>query len=249
MKKKVVMFLIITCILGVGYKITNKSEIDSEKGKDAVVHLNDLAQKGNVNNEVTESDSASKEESAKETAKVSSEIKNEATSNLSKNKSNAAEENQKIASNVTSQGKKYMFPTDDPIRATPNNGHYTVKVKISEQKIYVYNGTTLVRTMSCSTGIDENGYSTPSGHYKINGYFGQSFFSNKYNEGARYWVGFIGSQYLFHSVPTGANGEIITSEAEKIGEEASHGCIRMSVNDAYWFYETIPQGSDVVIEK
>ncbi|MDD7793590.1 L,D-transpeptidase [Clostridium sp. 'White wine YQ'] len=250
MKKKVVMFLIIICALGIGYKFTKNSEINSKKSKDTVEYLKELTGNGNINTnkDVNESFSSSEEEITEETTQVNKEIKNESLNNQSTNKSNILGESQKDMSNISSQGKKNSFPTDDPIRAIPNNGHYTVKVKINEQKIYVYNGTTLIRAMSCSTGIEERNYDTPLGHYKINGYFGQSFFSNKYNEGARYWVGFIGSQYLFHSVPTGANGQIITSEAEKIGKKASHGCIRMSVNDAYWFYETIPQGSDVVIE-
>ncbi|WP_238881899.1 L,D-transpeptidase [Clostridium sp. YIM B02551] len=250
MKKKVVMFLIVACAFRLGYIGINKDEINSKKSKDTVEYLKELTENGNINTnkDVNEAFSSSKEENTKETAQVNKEIKNESLNNQSTNKSNILGASQKDISNISSQGEKNNFPTDDPIRATPNNVHYTVKVKINEQKIYVYNGTTLIRAMSCSTGLEEGDYDTPLGHYKINSYFGQTFFSNKFNEGARYWVGFIGSQYLFHSVPTGANGQIITSEAEKIGEKASHGCIRMSVNDAYWFYETIPQGSDVVIE-
>ena len=75
---------------------------------------------------------------------------------------------------------------------------------------------------------------------------GNHFIVINIKEGARYWVGFNGAEYLFHSVPTGEDGQIIATEADMIGKKASHGCIRLSVDDAFWFYETIPEGADVV---
>ncbi|HAH78565.1 MAG TPA: L,D-transpeptidase, partial [Ruminococcaceae bacterium] len=36
--------------------------------------------------------------------------------------------------------------------------------------------------------------------------------------------------------------------ADKLGEPASHGCIRLPVEDAKWIYDNIPEGTKVVIE-
>ncbi|MBK1811184.1 L,D-transpeptidase [Clostridium sp. YIM B02505] len=57
----------------------------------------------------------------------------------------------------------------------------------------------------------------------------------------------MGATYLFHSLPVDSNGHIIEEEAAKLGTPASHGCIRLIPNDAFWFYENIPKGSDVEI--
>lgn len=127
----------------------------------------------------------------------------------------------------------------------------TVKVDISEQKVYVYNGNKLIRTMICSSGIENEDYKTPRGTYIINesgAKKGEWFYSNKYQEGAKYWVGFIGGTYLFHSVPMDINKNIIEEEADKLGTPASHGCIRLNMDDAYWFYNNIKSGTKLVIQ-
>lgn len=43
------------------------------------------------------------------------------------------------------------------------------------------------------------------------------------------------------------NQQVIKSEAEKLGEKASHGCIRLTVSDAKWIYEHIKTNTKVVI--
>ena len=64
--------------------------------------------------------------------------------------------------------------------------------------------------------------------------------------GANWWVSFYGD-YLFHTVPTDSDGNYIVSEAEKLGRPASHGCLRLTVSDAKWIYDNIPDGTTVVI--
>jgi lipoprotein-anchoring transpeptidase ErfK/SrfK len=136
-------------------------------------------------------------------------------------------------------------------KEAPSSKGYSVKVDISKQRTYVYKDGTLIKTMICSTGIENASTRTPRGSYIINQSGvkkGEWFYSSKYEEGAKYWVGFIGGTYLFHSVPMDANKNIIQSEAEKLGTPASHGCIRLSVQDAYWFYKNIPSGAKLVIQ-
>jgi lipoprotein-anchoring transpeptidase ErfK/SrfK len=52
---------------------------------------------------------------------------------------------------------------------------------------------------------------------------------------------------LIHSVPFDENGEMIVEEFEKLGNPASHGCIRLRLEEAKWLYETLPLGVKVVI--
>ncbi|MFA6809055.1 MAG: L,D-transpeptidase, partial [Eubacteriales bacterium] len=52
---------------------------------------------------------------------------------------------------------------------------------------------------------------------------------------------------LFHSVPMDKNKNIIEEEEKKLGSPASHGCIRLEVDQAKWIYDNIPQGTPVHI--
>jgi lipoprotein-anchoring transpeptidase ErfK/SrfK len=55
------------------------------------------------------------------------------------------------------------------------------------------------------------------------------------------------NSYLFHSTPFDKDGNIILEDRLNIGKPASHGCIRLDVEDAKWFYESIPSGVTVNI--
>lgn len=118
-----------------------------------------------------------------------------------------------------------------------------IDVSIGEQVVRVYSGNDVIYTMIASTGINDW---TPRGHYTIR-YRGDSFYNAREGMGARNWVGFIGTTYLFHSVPTDAAGNYIPSEAEKLGSPASHGCVRLTVGDAVWFRDQVPDGTPVDI--
>lgn len=163
-------------------------------------------------------------------------------------KENTQKESKDVFSNTSSKANKYIFPSENPVRAKPGKDKFLVKVSISEQKVHIYKNDGEIKTMSCSTGLTGKDKETPLGKYKINDYFGQSFYSEEYKQGARYWVGFIGPEFLFHSVPTEKNGQVISEEADKIGTRASHGCVRLAIEDSFWFYEIVPKGADVIIE-
>ncbi|HIW72228.1 MAG TPA: L,D-transpeptidase [Candidatus Levilactobacillus faecigallinarum] len=131
------------------------------------------------------------------------------------------------------------------LKAHPNAW---LDVNTSRQRVYIKDGQETLYTMYCSTGTGkENG--TPHGTYHIQEERGKFFYNQNSGEGARYWVSWKDHGiYLFHSVPTDENGHYIKSEAEELGKSAaSHGCIRLSVADAKWVYETVPYGMKVVI--
>jgi ABC-type nickel/cobalt efflux system permease component RcnA len=128
---------------------------------------------------------------------------------------------------------------------------WEIRVSVPEQKVTVSRDGVAVREMLCSTGIPGTDDATPAGDYVLNESGtkrGKWFYSAKYGEGAKYWVGFIGGTYLFHSVPMDKNGVIIESEAKKLGTPASHGCVRLSLENAKWLYETVPDGAKVRID-
>lgn len=86
---------------------------------------------------------------------------------------------------------------------------------------------------------------TPPGTYYLQDR-GQSFWSSRFNEGATYWVR-LKDQYLIHSVPRDAQWEVKEDQHSLLGLPASHGCVRLAEPDARWFWETVPQGTKVLI--
>lgn len=122
---------------------------------------------------------------------------------------------------------------------------YYVVTDISDQKVYVYRDGVKIKEMLCSTGIVNS--STPMGSYLI-GERGKSFYSSKYREGGYNWMRF-NNGYLFHSVPFDSKKRIISSEEKKLGQKASHGCIRLSIGDSVWLYNTIPKGTAILVHE
>lgn len=120
-----------------------------------------------------------------------------------------------------------------------------IDVDISDQKVRVMDGDKVSREITCSTGIE--GHETPLGTFEVQNR-GDWFFSEKYQEGAKYWVSFKGwGEYLFHSIVMDKNKQVIPEEEAKLGAPASHGCIRMPLEDAKWIYDNIQEKAKVVI--
>jgi len=121
---------------------------------------------------------------------------------------------------------------------------FRIEVDLTKQKVFVYYKDELIREMICSGGADE---STPLGEFETSQKIEYDWVS-RFNVGAYYWIRFYGN-YLFHSVPFDKNGEMIIEEYEKLGSPASHGCIRLKLDEAKWLYEKLPLGVKVIIYK
>ena len=127
-----------------------------------------------------------------------------------------------------------------------SNTQYLINVDINNQKTYIYKGKkdnwSLVKTCPCSTGISDE--ETPTGSFTTKEK-GDWFFSNKYNQGGKYWTQIVGD-ILFHSVPFDRDKTTVLDYT--LNKPASHGCIRLSISDSKWIYNNIPKGSKVIIK-
>ncbi len=128
------------------------------------------------------------------------------------------------------------------------NKHKTayLEVSIPKQRVYVKDGKDTLYTMKAATG--EKKSPTPKGNFEIQNR-GDSFYNEESKEGANYWTSFKDwGVYLFHSVPTDADGKYVESEAHKLGTPSSHGCVRLTIPDAKWINSSVPDGMKVVVK-
>ncbi|MFT5872888.1 MAG: lipoprotein-anchoring transpeptidase ErfK/SrfK [Clostridium sp.] len=117
---------------------------------------------------------------------------------------------------------------------------YFTWVDLNRQRVSIFiggaNHWTLLKTYSCATGNNI----TPSkrGLFTIQNK-GYSFTTDG---GAlvKYWNAYSGN-YLLHSTILNSSGKVVIDGT--IGKRVSHGCIRMPLDMAKWYYENIPRGS------
>ena len=122
-----------------------------------------------------------------------------------------------------------------------------VNRKMNTVTVYTYdengNYTIPVRAMVCSCGKN-NG--TITGEFET--YFTNEWhalFDNVYG----HYVSGISGDYLFHSVPdyTTSPDNLEVEEFNKLGTDASLGCVRMAIADTKWIYENCAVGTYVKI--
>ncbi len=130
---------------------------------------------------------------------------------------------------------------------------YLLKVSVSKQRVYAYspdsNGeyTNLVRTMKCSTG--RKGSPTPTGTFQESTCPGARWhYFKKFDCWAQYAY-YIQGDIMFHSVLYNQKeGKVTRSSVNNLGSRASHGCVRLSVEDAKWIWNNCPENTKVVIK-
>ena len=127
-----------------------------------------------------------------------------------------------------------------------SNTKYLIHVDLANQKTNIYSGKInnwlLVKSFVCSTGVDDE--ETPTGIYTVKDK-GEWFFSEKYNQGGKYWVQFS-DNYLFHSLPYDKTKTNIVDPT--LGKPSSHGCVRLSEEDSKWLYDNVTRDSKVIIK-
>ena len=142
----------------------------------------------------------------------------------------------------TIDGKTYNFGKDGYIEEP--TGPWSIKVNQTTNVVTVYRGTTPVKALLCSVGI---GGATPTGNFTI---LDKIQWHTLYGPCYGQYCCHLTSEILFHSVwyyRYMDNNSLATAEFNKLGEAASHGCIRLSCGDAYYIYSNCPVGTPVTI--
>lgn len=176
---------------------------------------------------------------------VATTAKSKATSSSSKSQSN-------MRTPIDWQKSSETVPYPDLSKVK----NLWVKVSLKGNRTYLYDGSKLIYTMYSSGGVYQKDAktgkmksTTPTGTFYVQAERGDSFYNQELGEGANYYVSWLNhGEYLFHSVPTKADGSYNLKEAAKLGKSTgSHGCIRLSVPDAKWMEQNLPEGTKVVI--
>jgi len=130
---------------------------------------------------------------------------------------------------------------------------YKIVVSTSKQRVYVYewNGTGFdtepLKTFKCSTG--KNDTPTPKGTFWNTGRLAQWWYFKDFDCWAKYaWT--ISGGILFHSVifSSKSDSAVKKSTINALGKKASHGCVRLAVDDAKWIYQNCANGTPVTVE-
>lgn len=139
--------------------------------------------------------------------------------------------------------------SEDVVETEEEKLPYYIRINRRENCITVYTMddagayTVPYKAMICSTGLYN---ATPRGVYQISTkYRWRELYGNVYGQYAtRIYRG-----VLFHSVPYYKKSEntLCTEKYNKLGQQASMGCVRLTVEDAKWIVENCPEGTTVEI--
>ena len=131
---------------------------------------------------------------------------------------------------------------------TPELFHLLVNREQNVVTAYTYDDkgeyTVPVRAMVCSCGLNKG---TITGEFHT---FYHDNWDSLFNDVFGKYVTGIDGNYLFHSVPyteLGKSDTLETEEYNKLGVDASLGCVRLAVADAKWIFDNCPVGTYVHI--
>lgn len=144
----------------------------------------------------------------------------------------------------------FFFAIPKPVTAEAAGFPYYIKINRRQNVVTIYKQdskgeyTVPVKAMTCSTGRNN---ATPTGTFSI---------SQKYR-----WHKMMGDVYgqycsrihggvLFHSVyynNAPDPSRLSYTAYNRLGSQASHGCVRLTVEDAKWIYDYCPSGTKVNI--
>jgi len=144
------------------------------------------------------------------------------------------------------QKKKYISDVEAYINGSgvASETDYYIYVDTANFKVNVLKGKAwdykLIKSMLCTIGKPST--PTKKGKFKVQGK--GSMFRVNSSRICKYYTQFYGD-YLFHSVILDNKGNIVDG---RLGKALSHGCIRLSIENAKFIYDNIPKGTAVWIE-
>lgn len=178
--------------------------------------------------DITQSESQS-EKSGKDAAQSESQSENR-QEDVSQKENTQEKDSQQSASDETE------FP-------------YYIKINRKQNCITIYtsdeNGeyTVPYKAMICSTGLYN---ATPRGTFHLSTkYLWRELYGKVYGQYATRITGGV----LFHSVPyyKKSKSALCAEKYNKLGQQASMGCVRLTVEDAKWIADNCPSGTTVEI--
>ena len=146
-----------------------------------------------------------------------------------------------------------VLPDEAP-RPTPRPEQpaYHLVVDVTNQIVTAYardeegDYNVVIREMMCSSGTREN--PSDAGDFVLSGYKTTWCYFPKWGDYARYWTR-INSGIAFHSViyNTVDVMDLSVRSYNRLGNRASHGCVRLLVSDAKWIYDYVEAGTIATI--
>jgi lipoprotein-anchoring transpeptidase ErfK/SrfK len=125
----------------------------------------------------------------------------------------------------TATSTPYVAPTQEVVPLDDLEGHW-IDIDLSEQRLYAYDGQTMVRSFLVSTGTYL--HPTPVGRYSV-------YIKLRYTDmaGPGYYLPDVPYTMYFYS-GYGIHG---TYWHDNFGTPMSHGCINMVTEEAGWLYD------------
>lgn len=114
-----------------------------------------------------------------------------------------------------------------------SNEEKWIHIDLSQKRLTLYNGDTVLARYPIASGAQDT--PSPLGAFRINRKFTTQM------------SGF-GTRFMGLNVPWGNYGIHGTNNPGSLGQNASHGCIRLSVRNAESLYAQVSYGTRVVIE-
>ncbi|MDO5425664.1 MAG: L,D-transpeptidase family protein [Eubacteriales bacterium] len=151
-----------------------------------------------------------------------------------------------VTGKVSINGKTYTFNSSGALNSVVATGAWSVTVNTKKNIVTIYRGDTAIKAMYCSTGAND---ATPLGTFKI-----LDKLATHELDGPSwgFYCSHITSDVLFHSIPyTAPNNHyaIQPGAFNLLGQQASHGCIRLAFIDAKWLYNNVPIGTPVTVSQ
>ena len=150
---------------------------------------------------------------------------------------------------VTEMSEEIEIPEETELEEPEEEFPYYIKINRQQNVITVYEKgesgeyTEPIRAILCSTGLYN---ATPKGVFHLsNKYIWRELNGGVYGQYASRITGGV----LFHSVPYASKNKstLYWDKYNKLGQQASMGCVRLTVEDAKWIYDNCPSGTAVEV--
>ena len=121
-----------------------------------------------------------------------------------------------------------------------------IDISINDQQMTIVENNMAIKKFAISTGKWD--MPTPLGTFYIQNHIYDAY-SQPYDLYMPYWMG-IGGGYGIHGLPYWKySWGNVYEGVNHLGIRVSHGCIRLSVDNAAWLYDWAPNGTRVVIHQ